>query len=271
MLKGCSAQDLEQLIPPHTILLGYHGSIAHGMYINPEQPEGLDDKDVLGVCLAPIETYLGFGRFEQRETFLREWDVVVYEYRKFVRLLSQANPNVLSLLWLEPNHYIYRTQVGERLIAQRDLFSTKRIYHSFTGYAHGQLKRMTHFGDKAFVTGYLGAKRKALVEKYGYDCKNAAHLIRLLRMGIEFLREGVLHVLRPDARQLMDIKLGAWTLVQVQAEAERLFQRAEAAYDACTLPNEPDMNRVERLVIETLQDFIVHGEERIVDEHTSRC
>jgi predicted nucleotidyltransferase len=245
------------MIPEHTILLGYRGSIAHGMYANPEQYEnGIDDKDVLGVCLGPMDCYLGFNRFEQRETFLREWDVVVYEYRKMIRLLSQANPNVLSLLWLEPNHYIHRTPQGQQLIDHRHLFNSKRIYHAFTGYAHGQLKRMTHFGDQAFVTGYLGAKRKALVEKYGFDCKNAAHLIRLLRMGIEFLREERLHVLRPDAKQLMEIKQGYWTLEQVKAEAEHLFRRAEAAYDACTLPSEPNQEAINRLMRQTLHEHI---------------
>jgi len=52
----------------------------------------------------------------------------------------------------------------------------------------------------------MGAKRKSLVEKFGYDTKNAAHLILLLRMGIEFLSVGVLHVKRHDAQELLEIK-----------------------------------------------------------------
>ena len=47
----------------------------------------------------------------------------------------------------------------------------------------------------------------------------AAHLIRLLRMGIEFLRDGEMRVDRGglDATELLDIKHGTWTLEQVQA------------------------------------------------------
>jgi len=63
----------------------------------------------------------------------------------------------------------------------------------------------------------MGTKRKMLVEKYGYDCKNAAHLIRLLRMGVEFLKDGRLYVMREDAKQLIEIKRGEWTLEQVKA------------------------------------------------------
>ena len=54
--------------------------------------------------------------------------------------------------------------------------------------------------------GYMGEKRKRLVEKFGYDTKNASHLIRLLRMGMEFLVDGELHVEREDAKELLRIK-----------------------------------------------------------------
>lgn len=252
-IKHLSESDVRTLLPPQTVLLGYRGSIAHGMYVHPEDPQGIDDKDLLGVCVAPSSVYYGLDRFEQHEVMLREYDSVVYEYRKYVRLLCQANPNVLSLLWLEPNHYVHITQwAGQRLLDHRDLFSTRRIYHAFTGYAYSQLKRMTHHQP---YQGYMGAKRKALVDQFGYDTKNAAHLIRLLRMGIEFLREGRLFVLRPDAAQLMEIKLGHWTLEQVKHEADHLFKRAEAAYDACQLPSEPDYERVNTFLVETLSEY----------------
>lgn len=255
-LKGITAEQARDLIPLGTILLGYRGSVAHGMYRNPEHHvDGIDDKDLLGVCIAPIETYFGLGRFEQRERMLNEWDVVVYELRKMIRLLAQGNPNVLALLWLEEHHYLYRHPLGLRLIEARELFVTRQAYHAFVGYAHGQLKRMTHFGDGAYATGYMGAKRKALVEKHGYDTKNAAHLIRLLRMGIEFLTEGRLIVQRPDGPQLMEIKLGHWTLEQVKAEAEHLFKRAEAAYDRCTWPHQPDMTALNALSVGILRDY----------------
>lgn len=46
---------------------------------------------------------------------------------------------------------------------------------------------------------------RQLVRRVGYNAKNAAHLIRLLRMGIEFLTEGTLYVERADAPELLDI------------------------------------------------------------------
>ena len=249
-LSGLSDSEVAQIVPDDTIILGYRGSIAHGMYVPPTDPNSIDDKDIMGVCIAPRTVYFGLDSFEQREVFLKEWDSVVYEVRKFVRLLAKGNPNVISLLWLNEGHYIHRTSAGQALIQQRDLFSSKKVYHSFTGYAYGQLHRMTH---QAFE-GYMGQKRKQLVEKHGYDTKNAAHCIRLLRMGIEFLNEHRFYIDRSqkDGPQLLEIKRGEWELAKVKEEAERLFKRAEEAYDRCSLPIQPDVNEVNRLLVTIL-------------------
>lgn len=103
---------------------------------------------------------------------------------------------------------------------------------------------------KYYSGGYMGAKRKELVRRVGYDAKNAAHLIRILRMGIEFLTEGELYVERADSEQLLEIKRGEWTLDRVKSEAERLFRLAEEAYIRSPLPAQPDRSRAEALCME---------------------
>jgi len=57
-----------------------------------------------------IEHYLGFGRQDVYEKWEGEWDCVFYELRKFIGLLLNCNPNVLSLLWLKPNGIIYEAR-----------------------------------------------------------------------------------------------------------------------------------------------------------------
>lgn len=132
------------------ILIGYRGSIAHGMFIPNTEPNSIDDKDVMSICIPPIDYYFGLNQFHSRgtqEIKKDEWDIVVYELKKFVSMLCKANPNVISMLWLEPQHYTYISSVGKLLIENRDLFLTLQIYHSFIGYAHDQLKKMTHLGS----------------------------------------------------------------------------------------------------------------------------
>jgi predicted nucleotidyltransferase len=231
-----------------SILVGWRGSIAHGMYIPNSDPGSIDDRDVMAVCVPPLDHYLGlrtFGARGTQEIKHLEWDIVVYEARKFISLLTQGNPNVLSLLWLDDPSYIKKTDAGQLLIDHRDLFIGRHVYKSFTGYAYDQLHRMTHMAFK----GYMGEKRKRLVEKYGYDTKNAAHLLRLLRMGAEFLGDGRLRVRREDASELLEVKRGEWSLDRVQKEADIWFIKAEEAYRTSPLPPEPDREAINALAV----------------------
>jgi hypothetical protein len=300
-LKGLTAEQTASLLPHGLILLGWRGSVAHGMYVPSNDPDSIDDKDVMGVYVNPVEHYLGFGRKEVREKWEGPYDCVFYEVRKMVSLLLNCNPNVLSLLWLKDNSVIYKTLLGQRLQDQREIFVTKKAYHSFNGYAYGQFKRMTHMNQDTlsditnrrvellsqgctdadgeltlpagasaelinkrdqyneirgrYYKGYMGTKRRELVERHGYDTKNAAHLIRILRMGIEFLIDGTLYVEREDKNELMDIKQGLWPLDKVKAEAERLFALAQESYVRSPLPPEPDRARAEQLVIDIVSDY----------------
>ncbi len=168
-LPGLSYSETGSLLPKELIALGYRGSIAHGLYQSQEDPDSIDDKDVMGVYISPLSAYFGFGHKDVWERTQNPWDIVCYDIRKMMYLLSKGNPNVLSLLWLERQHYIYTCPWWDIIMANRAMFSTKEVYYSFTGYAYSQLHRMTHMAFE----GYMGEKRKALVEKFGFDCYDA--------------------------------------------------------------------------------------------------
>jgi len=238
------------------ILLGYRGSIAHNTY---QKEVTSDDVDVMGVFIPPPDCIFGI---ESVETINRQivekgrsgeivWDIVYYSLPKFMKLVLKQNPNVLGFLWLKDEHYLKKEWGGERLIAWRKSLLSKRCYDSFRGYATGQLKRMRNS-----VTGKLGAKRKKLVEKFGYDVKNASHLIRLLRQGVETLLTGEVKVFRDEDRDmLLSIKRGEWTFEQVEEEANRLFQALDEAYVKSPLPEKVDRTVVNRLCKMIIQDF----------------
>lgn len=248
-LKGLSDEEVKQIVPDGTIFLGYRGSIAHGTYVPQDDPNSIDDKDLIGVAIGDLGVYFGLSKFEQKEVKYKEWDSVVYEIRKMFRLLLKSNPNVLSTLFLPEDKIIYKHEAWENVLKHRDYFISKQAYHSFSGYAKGQLHRMTH----GACEGYMGEKRKKLVQEFGYDTKNASHLIRLLRMSIEFLTEGVLYVNRKDSNELIDIKKGRWTLEAVKKEADVLFEQAREAYIHSKLPDKPYKDLAEDLLIKVIR------------------
>lgn len=242
-------RDLLEAVPPlrdWSILTVYRGSIAHGTYLPSNDPKSIDDKDVMAVIVPPPIYFHGLDQFGSRGTAERkynEWDVVMYEIRKAMSLLAQGNPNILQILWLHPRHIIRSTDAGILLLNNRDLFIGKHVYKPFVGYARAQFEKMR----RVQFQGRMGLKRKQLVIEFGYDTKNAAHLIRLLRMGMEFLATGELLVERPDASELIGIKHGEWTLQAIEAEAARLFAQIEVALIHSTLPDRPDRDKISEL------------------------
>lgn len=247
------------------ILVGKRGSEAHGTYVPPTDEDGkplshgIDDRDIMGILIPPIDYYFGLKLWEGKDAIKDCWDVVLYSARKFIGLLCEQNPNVLSMLWLREEDYLLVSPEGRTLLEHRNLFRGKnRAFKSFCGYASGQMHRMTHTDGNKY-SGYMGAKRKALVDKYGYDTKNAAHLIRLLKMAVEYLETGELKPYRGfdggDRYEIIDIKLGRWPLESVNKYAEDLFKKANEAYEKSPLPEHPDLDAINDLSVSLTHAF----------------
>lgn len=252
----------------HTTLLGYSGSKSHGTYIPPAEKDGIDDDDMLGIAIPPLEYLYGLKKYEQTEIMFDEWDIVIYDVRKMFRLLLKGNPNVLGILWRDARDVVKKDKWGKMITDNRDIFTSKQAFHSFAGYANSQLSKMTRHEHK----GFMGAKRKALVDKYGYDTKNAAHLIRLLSMCIEFMTEGRLYVNRGgrDASKLIDIKKGQWSLDKVKEESDHLFKLAREAYVHSELPDLPDLVAAEKLLFDIIDGVVEERKAATASQYTGR-
>lgn len=234
-----------------SIILAYRGSIAHGTYMPNSNPNSIDDKDILGIAIPNKEYTFGLKSFEQFERFEGVWDVLIYDFKKAIRLFKKVNPNILQLMWTPEKHILKMDDSFKRLIEIREAFlSTDAVFSTFAGYANGQLHRMTRQAYK----GYMGEKRKALVDKFGYDTKNAQHLIRLLRQGSELLLTGELNVERQDAGELIQIKKGEWSLEKVKREADKLFNRIHESKKDSVLPKKRDDELIEKVTIEILTE-----------------
>ena len=141
-------------VEQNTILLATVGSHAYGLNLP------TSDIDIKGVCIAPIDYYYGIKEFYQKDN---GWDdphdspsgkfpilegvkdCTIYEFRKFMGLLVNNNPSIMEMLWLKDYEYLDR--VGQHLISNRQSFLSKKVKHSYSGYAHAQLKKVsTHRG-----------------------------------------------------------------------------------------------------------------------------
>jgi predicted nucleotidyltransferase len=134
------------------ILFCMSGSHAYGL--NTE----MSDKDYKGVCIAPKKFYVSLETFEQKDKGWEEEshpcsmfpeldgsDTVVYEVRRYLRLILSQNPNILEMLWQEPQDYIYLGDRGRVLIDHKHQLLSRKISGTFVQYARAQIKKMeTH-------------------------------------------------------------------------------------------------------------------------------
>lgn len=116
------------------ILLGLGGSHAYGT--NNEN----SDIDIRGIATRTKRDILIGNDFEQVVDV--DTDTTVYSFDKIIKLLCSCNPNVIEILGLKPEHYIYLSDAGRKLIDNRHLFLSKKAIHSFGGYANAQLRRL---------------------------------------------------------------------------------------------------------------------------------
>lgn len=91
--------------------------------------------------------------------------------------------------------------------------------------------------------------RAALEDRYGYDTKHAMHLVRLLKMGQEVLSESTLVVRRPDAEWLLGIRDGALDYESLLRLAEVLTATLNEQIKASSLPDGPDQEAAENLLV----------------------
>jgi predicted nucleotidyltransferase len=117
-------------------------------------------------------------------------------------------------------------------------------------YGHAQ----THWRQYQSWLSTRNPARAGLEARHGYDTKHAMHLVRLQRMALEALTEGVLIVRRPDRDELLAVRDGELTYDQLEADADRWRAKIADAAVASTLPDEPDDAALDELCVELLAE-----------------
>ncbi len=89
----------------------------------------------------------------------------------------------------------------------------------------------------------------------GYDSKNLMHTLRLLDMAGEIAAEGVLRIRRPNRDYLLRVRAGEFVYEDLVARAEEQLAAVQAAFEASPLPDQPDREQVNALLVEIREAF----------------
>ena len=115
------------------LYLAIRGSHAYGTNIE------TSDTDYAGIYIQSIDDILGNSYKEQINDDNN--DIVIYELRRFLELLSVNNPNILELLNTPEDCVIYKDPIFDLILENRDKFITKQCSNSFAGYAYSQISK----------------------------------------------------------------------------------------------------------------------------------
>lgn len=232
------------------ILMGTVGSIAYGL----NTPES--DKDYMGIYVAPLSYYFGVDSAKTINKKLPELNVeyTIYEWKQYLSGAINFNPNMIPLLFLNTELYTIISPAEELLLSERNLFKTKRAISSLLGYGFSQLESAIKNNTEKY-----GENRKRLVERFGYDIKQAAHTIRILRMAKELFETDELNVYREhDREELLSIRNGKYTKDEWLEIARSLLEETKRASEKCDFPEAPDYNK-----INNLSSFIIRTVHRL--------
>jgi hypothetical protein len=131
-------QELEKLIQNKSpnaqpLLLVVRGSHAYGTNVE------TSDTDYAGVFIQSLDDILGNGYKEQINDDKN--DIVLYEIKRFLDLLSSNNPNILELLNTPEDCVVYKHPVFDEVLENREKFITKICAKSFGGYGKMQIQK----------------------------------------------------------------------------------------------------------------------------------
>ncbi|WP_338762546.1 nucleotidyltransferase domain-containing protein [Bernardetia sp. ABR2-2B] len=127
------------------------------------------------------------------------------------------------------------------------------LYFNKEGYAAHckEYKQYWEWVEKRNDTRY----ENTLEHGKNYDAKNMMHTFRLLDMAIEILEQKKVFVKRPNREELLKIRSGFFTYEELLKKADKKIEILEKAYQNSTLPEYPNVENLEKTLIEIRSKF----------------
>lgn len=273
----------------------------------------------------------------QEEYIDNKTDTVLYSFKKFIKLLTKCNPNIIELLGTNEEHILKQNIITNILKKNINSFLSKQVYITFIGYATAQLRRLenalsnnthinslnkdefdmntqfnknTQFDKNTQILNSINAsllQEQNNLNLYGttefslkddiyininlenvpmkklinfsnnlnttinnfnklnhrnrkkddnHLFKHAMHLIRLYYTGIDILNTGQINTYRKELI-LKEIRNGKLSMQEIFQLKDNLQKEINIAYANTTLPEKPNYNKINRLMIHIYNNYVI--------------
>ena len=152
---------------------------------------GLDtttsDTDIKGVFVLPKNMFYSLEHTAQVNNETN--DIVYYELKRFMELLSKSNPNILEMLSVPDKCVLQKHPIMNML--QPEMFLSKQCEQSFANYAFTQIKKA--YGLEKKIVQPMDEERKSILDFcFVYENKEAIPLKKFIyEKGLEQNRLGL--------------------------------------------------------------------------------
>jgi uncharacterized protein len=203
---------------------------------------GLDDEqsdtDYRGIYLPPSQLHWSLagvpGQLENLATEECYWEI-----EKFLLLALKANPNILECLYTPL--VLLKTPLADEILEMKSVFLSQLLFQTYNGYVMSQFKKL----------------ERDLRQHQALKWKHVMHLVRLLLSGITALKEGVIPVrVEKDRGRLLAIRRGEVEWAAVNEWRLSLHKEFEQAYAGTTLPERPDYDRANALLLRARRSMV---------------
>lgn len=209
---------------------------------------GLDDEhsdvDVRATSMPTLRQFLTLHDYGEKH--MSGSDMVVRSYLKVVRMLRDANPNMVELVNLPVNCILHCDDYGFRLLQlARKLAVNRKCISTFSGYAYQQTVR----AERQKRAGDMRKTHKAM-----------AHALRVYRMGTVLLESGDVQVNRAgiDREELLAIRHGDFDAEQYETKLQEAKTRFEEAAEHTTLPQPVSDTELRDMVMPIIYEYAKH-------------
>ena len=111
------------------------------------------DEDFAGIFMPDENMVFGFERTEEVDLSVKSKredgkndkdaiDIKYYEFRKFVKLAMDNNPNIIEMMFVPESNIVFSSEYGKQLLNYAHLFPHAGLKQKFLGYAFSQKHKM---------------------------------------------------------------------------------------------------------------------------------
>lgn len=198
---------------------------------------------------APLQTdFLKVLRnFTENKDFNKKIDIVK-DFSRGYKLIAYGKDVFGLLKSMNPNQAPFNAEFFlNRIKAEDNTPPLLLLKFNLEEYEQAKIKYTSYLKWKA---ARIGSARNLLEDKFGYDTKDAMHLVRLMRIGYECITEGVYNVKRADSKELLEIRSGDWTYDKIYNYAKEFDNKIKEAVKTCALPEYVDKEKASKIIMD---------------------